>query len=220
MMKINSLILGVGETGVRAVNRIKSALPDFRTVTLSDEVSARISLADDVLTSKYEFADSQKFFPTPNTAVFVVTDAANVFDVSLACEIGAVTARRGAFAAAVAFVPSSLDDKFDDSVRALGELHETFSGVIRFNEGYVESFFDEAESFFKVLSRAMSASAAVRRLRECSPRTRTYISPRTAAANTPTVMCSTQNAFVCAFAHRCVSTRQISSRIFTRAAAI
>lgn len=162
MMKINSLILGIGETGVRAVNRIKSALPDFRTVTLSDEVSARISLADDVLTSKYEFADSQKFFPTPNTAVFVVTDAANVFDVSLACEIGAVTARRGAFAAAVAFVPSSLDDKFDDSVRALGEMHETFSGVIRFNEGYVESFFDEAESFFKVLSRAMSASAAVR----------------------------------------------------------
>ena len=44
MMKINSLILGIGETGVRAVNRIKSDLPDFHTATLSDENSAKISL--------------------------------------------------------------------------------------------------------------------------------------------------------------------------------
>lgn len=162
MMKINSLILGIGETGVRAVNSIKSALPDFHTATLSDENSARTSLAESVLTSKYEFADSQKFFPTPNTAVFVVVDAANVFDVSLACEIGAVTARRGAFAAAVAYVPSSCAASFDDSVRALGELHEAFSGVVRFNEGYVADFFDETEIFFKTVSRAMSASASVR----------------------------------------------------------
>ena len=42
MMKINSLILGIGETGVRAVNRIKSDLPDFHTATLSDENSAKI----------------------------------------------------------------------------------------------------------------------------------------------------------------------------------
>lgn len=162
MMKINSLILGIGETGVRAVNRIKSDLPDFHTATLSDENSAKISLAESVLTSKYEFADSQKFFPTLNTAVFVLVDVANIFDVSLACEIGAVTDRRGAFAVAVAFVPSSLSSCFDDSVHALGELHDNFSGVIRFNEGYVSDFFDETEIFFKTLSRSMSASASVR----------------------------------------------------------
>lgn len=164
MMKINSLIVGIGDTGISTVNGIKAKniLNDFRTVTLSDESAAKTSLAENALTSKYEFADSEKFFPTPNTAVFVIVNSSNIFDVSLACEIGAVTARKGAFAVALAFVPSSNDELFDSSVRALGELHEAFEGVVRFNEGYAADFCFEVSEFFKTLSYSMSASASVR----------------------------------------------------------
>lgn len=163
MMKANSLIVGIGDMGIDAVNSIrnKNILGDFHTVTLSDEAAAKTSLAENALTSKYEFADSEKFFPTPNTAVFVIVNASNIFDVSLACEIGAVTARKGAFAVAAAFVPSSNDDLFENSVRALAELHESFAGVVRFNEGYVINFCDEISAFLKTISYAMSASASV-----------------------------------------------------------
>ena len=161
MLKFNANIVGIGDSGVSAVNEIcRSGVTGFKTITLSSSDKARFSRADHVLVSKIEFVDNcGKYFLSPNTAVFVLTDVSSELEVSLACEIASITLRNGALPVCVAFMPSSRDECFEEALESLGELRDVFSGIVRFNEGYVDSFYRECARFFTTLSCSMSLNA-------------------------------------------------------------
>ena len=153
----------MGEIGIQAVNRLaKSGMLGFRTAVLCREELLDSSRADFRLSSKYDFLDNcDKFFVTPNTAVFVLLDLTQTIDVSLACELASITAIKGGFSVAVAWVPSSNEPRYDIACESLEELHDVFSGVVRFNAGYTDSFENETVRLFEVLYRAMDSEALV-----------------------------------------------------------
>jgi hypothetical protein len=162
MLKINTNIVGIGKKGVDAVNAMcNSKLSGFKKITLSCEEDSFNSQADFVFTSKSEFSENKSsFFLSPTTLVFVLTDVSSDIEVSLSAEIASIAIRHGAFPVAVAFMPSSRDELFENSLENLKDLHDIFSGVVRFNEGYVDNFPNECESFFKTLSFSMSLNAS------------------------------------------------------------
>ncbi len=162
MLKINTNIVGIGKKGVDAINALYSSkIRGFKKITLSCEEDARISQADFVFTSKSEFSENgSSFFLSPATLVFVLTDMSDDIEVSLSSEIASVALRAGAFPVAVAFMPSSKDALYESSIKNLNDLRDVFQGVVRFNEGYVDSFGDECAGFFKTLSFSMSLNAS------------------------------------------------------------
>lgn len=162
MLKINTNIVGIGKKGVDAINSLcNSKIAGFKKITLSCEEDSYGSMADFVFTSKSEFSENKSsFFLSPSTLVFVLTDVASDIEVSLATEIASIALRNGAFPVALAFMPSSRDELFENSIENLSDLHDIFSGVVRFNEGYADSFESECTKFFKTLSFSMSLNAS------------------------------------------------------------
>ncbi len=162
MLKVNTNIVGIGKKGVDAVNALYSSkIPGFKKITLSCEEDSFNSQADFVFTSKSEFSQNGgSFFLSPTTLVFVLTDMSDEFEVSLSCEIASVALRNGAFPVAVAFMPSSKDALYENSLEGLSDLRDVFPGVVRFNEGYVDGFSNECAGFFKTLSCSMSLNAS------------------------------------------------------------
>lgn len=162
MLKINTNIVGIGKKGVDAINSLcNSKIAGFKKITLSCEEDSYTSLADMVFTSKSEFSENrEKIFLSSSTLVFVLTDMSSEIEVSLSLEIASIALRSGALPVAVAFMPSSKDPLYESSLESLEDLHDVFSGVVRFNEGYVDSFENECARFFKTLSCSMSLNAS------------------------------------------------------------
>ncbi len=162
MLKINTNVVGIGKKGIDAINALcNSQIPGFKKISLSCEEDSYSSQADFVFTSKSQFSQNgEKFFHSPATLVFVITDMSDEFEVSISCEIASVALRSGAFPVAIALMPSSKDIAYKGSLEGLSDLRDVFSGVVRFNEGYVDSFQNECARFFTVLSCSMSLNAS------------------------------------------------------------
>lgn len=160
MLKFNAIVIGIGDMGISAVNKIAvSDMPEIRTAVFCPENSITTD-AQYIFRSKHDFAElSNNFFPTPDTAVFIIADCADSFEISLACELAFITARMGGFSVALAHMPSSESMLYSPACEALEELHECFDSVVRFNESYCDSLEDETAQFFGVLSRSMSTEA-------------------------------------------------------------
>ncbi|MBQ8525291.1 MAG: hypothetical protein IJ460_01015 [Clostridia bacterium] len=161
MLKVNTNVIGIGKTGVTAVNRLADGnMPEIRTAVFCVEDEEPALRAEYVLKSKYDFVEHKdKFFVTSDTAVFILADCTDCLEISLACELAFITARMGGFSVALAYMPSSVSPRYSDACEALEELHECFDGVVRFNESYCDDFDTEILRFFEVLSGSMSTEA-------------------------------------------------------------
>lgn len=161
MFKLNTNIIGMGDSGLYAVNEIvESGLLGARTAVFCAQDSVGKSKAEYTFRSKYDFLEKADIFFAPtNTAVFVLVDCSSSVEVSLACEIAFITTRMGAFSVAVSLMPSSNTQEYSESLENLDELRSAFDGIVRFNEGYIDSFSKECVRFFEVLSRAMDSEA-------------------------------------------------------------
>lgn len=160
MLKINTNVIGIGDMGISAVNRISKAnLPEIRTAILCADVSPSTE-AKYILNSKHDFfAMSDIFFPVAETVTFIIADCSDSFEISLACELALITEAKGGFSVALAYMPSSERPSYADASHSLEELHECFDSVVRFNEGYCDDFSLDTTKLMGVLSRAMSTEA-------------------------------------------------------------
>lgn len=162
MFKIGTNIIGIGNSGIEAVNR--ASLCDFtgaRLITVSGNMEK--SKAEFIYDSKNDFmSKAEKHYMSQTTTTIVAADCANPAEAALVCEICAISSMMKSLTIAVVHMPSSLDKSYAQAKEYVDELHCVCNGVVIMNDGYIDDFSNEFVSFLMAVSAGSDVNAVKR----------------------------------------------------------
>lgn len=158
MFKVGTNIIGIGNCGVNAVNKIISyEFSGLRTITVGGD---EYSKAEFAYQTKHEMmSNAQKHYMSGTSTSIIVADCSVPSDAALACEVCAISSMMKALTIAFVHLPDSTDDNYNFAREYVEELHEVCNSVVIINHGYSDGFVTDFEHFLMAVSSAWDVNA-------------------------------------------------------------